>query len=719
MSLKHTGSGVPQHLMQEIADAYNTDFPCSFERLVSLYSHPNWVMRKLAAEYTFKLGERVMPLLYEKLEDADATEDMVYWSVKVYSKFFDAAAPFIIKLLNLEHFSNNKLLFLINAAGSLKIAEAIPALVNFSGHKNWIIRKESASAILATGKAAVPYLKEAFSSGNKDIRYWTVKLLGQILGRDAIDSFKKLLSSDKKDLRYYALTALGEIDAPEVLELVASCLGDESWLVRAQAAEILERCGRPAIKHIKKLFSEGNSDVKYWSIKVLAKVLKDEALEFLKRTLETDDSELKYCVIDALAQMNFQKAAPVLVRLFDDSAWLVRKHVASVFSKFGSQAAQYLNDLLETEENENIRYWSVQVISRSDEKNFLKLLEILKEPGRGERSFIIQALRETRNKTALPVLFELLADGQWTIRRESARTIIDFGPEIVVPYMIDKIDISSNDIEYWIFKIISSFGDGVNSVITEFIYENGGATDPEDESYKMLQKAFKLLSMLGNSKSVDTIIDIIKNRSHAQKEAMVASLSGIRNDNFIKSLLKALDLADSGVSFWIARILKNVSKSSYPLLYGALDDKNPEKRVWICKIFGEIKDPAFVPPLVLLLSDGDKNVRYEATKVLSKYESAEVFESLIKQFIEEDEEGRICIIENIKSIIDEKMITLLIDALDDASDTDGYWISKLLVETAKEHIGLLEKKHDDATESSKPKYWLKKIIDHINGVAYL
>jgi len=126
-----------------------------------------------------------------------------------------------------------------------------------------------------------------------------------------------------------------------------------------------------------------------------------------------------------------------------------------------------------------------------------------------------------------------------------------------------------------------------------------------------------------------------------------------------------------------------------------------------------------VPPLVLLLSDGDKNVRYEATKVLSKYESAEVFESLIKQFIEEDEEGRICIIENIKSIIDEKMITLLIDTLDESSDTDGYWISKLLVETAKEHIGILEKKHDDAMESSKTKYWLKKIIDHINGIAYL
>ena len=122
---------------------------------------------------------------------------------------------------------------------------------------------------------------------------------------------------------------------------------------------------------------------------------------------------------------------------------------------------------------------------------------------------------------------------------------------------------------------------------------------------------------------------------------------------------------------------------------------------------------------MVLLSDGDKNVRYEATRALARFESREVFEKLIKRFIDEDEEGRICIIENIKTLVDEKMIHSLTDALEDSSDTDAYWISKLLVESAAGRLELLEKLHDDSGEKSAARYWLKKVIDHVNGVSYL
>lgn len=719
MGLKYNPSNVAQELIEEIAEAYNLDFPENLEKLASFFGHSNWLMRKLAADYACRIGDRVLDPLFSILEHPDASEDTLYWGLKVYSKFFDAASPYIVKLMGCSHFDNNKLIYLINAAGALKITDATPALIEYLGHKNWIVRKEAASSIQAIGRGAVPYLKSAFTSGNKDIRYWTVKILGQLLGREAIDSFKKLLASDKKDLRYYALTALGEIDSPEVTELIAGCLGDESWLVRAQAAEVLERKGRAAIKHIKSLFSKGNSDVKYWSIKVLAKILKEEALDFLKRTLDTEDSELKYCVIDALAQMNFSKVAPVLLTFFDDPAWLVRKHVASVFEKFGSQAAEYLSKALEAEDNENIRYWAVQIISRSDDKYFMKLLEVLRKPGKPERAFIIQSLRETKNPLALPALFDLLSDAQWTIRREASHTIADFGADQVVPFIIDNVDLASGDIEYWVQKIVSSYDDSVNESVKKLIEDHGDFIDENDPKYAKLQKTYQLLSLLGNQKSVDMALDILRSQLHDQKEHFVNSLTGIRNDYFIKNLLKAIDSADSGTASWIARLLKNISKNCYHLLYGALDDKNPEKRVWICRIFGEIKDQAFISPLVILLSDADKNVRFEATKVLSKFASDEVFEQMIKQFLEEDEEGRICIIENIKSLVDEKMVALLVESLDDSSDTDAYWIAKLLVETAKSHTAFLEKKYEKSIDSSRPKYWLKKILDHLRGVSYL
>jgi HEAT repeat protein len=725
MSYKMGAGGASQQMMEEIAEAYSLEFPDNLYKLIDYFSDDNWLMRKIACEYCARLGEPALPYLYDSLVEDGASQDRLYWGVKTMTRFFNTAhaadaADYLTKLLghiakNYRTDDYNKLVYLIKACGVMKSHAAAPELIELLGHDNWIIRKEAAAALLQIGRQAAPLLKEAFSSGNKDIRYWTVKLLGQMLGADAVDSFKKLLKSEKKDLRYYALTALGENDGEEIIEQVVGCLGDDSWLVRAQAAEILEKKGRPAIASLKKAFSTStNSDVKYWTIKVLSKLLKDEAVEYLRQILETDDSELKYCIIEALSHMKFNKAAPLLLKMLDDSAWLVRKHVASVFLKFGSQAASFLLKTLDGEDNENIRYWAVQIISRGEGGNFAQLLKLLKDPQRAERTFIIQAVRESKNDLALPALTDLLLDPLWTIRREAAYAVAEYGPKKSVDAIIEYAGLDNGDVKFWAQKILNSFEGGAVDIIAERIKnsETQGETDK-------LQRLYSLLELIDSPRGTEIIINTLKGKKASNKDRLCSSFKEIKNEKFIHNLLKIFDDEDAGVCYFIAQILKNISKGSYHMFYSALDDKNAEKRVWICKIFSEIKDPSFIAPLMVLLSDDNKNVRYEATRALAKFESAEVFERLIKRFIDEDEEGRICIIENVKSLIDKNMINLLTEALDDCSDTDAYWISKLLVETAAPQLEFIEKLHDGMDEKSSAKYWLKKIIEHMKGISYL
>lgn len=721
MAMNFYANPVPKHIMEEIANAYNLEFPENFRKLVTFFSHSDWLMRKTASEYTAKLGNQIVNLLFEKLNNNAIDDDTLYWGIKTFAKIAtDSAAEKLLELIRNSEFNNNQLIFIIRALGDIKTPRAIAPLIELLGNPNWLIRKEAAAALTSTGRASVPALKEAFSSGNKDIRYWTVKILSQLLGNEACESFKKLLKSDKKDLRYYAVTALGELKSDDSLETIIKALGDESWLVRAQAAEILEQKGKSIIKHLKAAYPNGNSDVKYWSIKVIAKIQKDEALEYLKKILETDDTEIKFWVIDALSQMSFKNAAPIFVKLFEDPSWLVRKYAAATIEKFGHKATNYLADLLNENANENIRYWAVQIISKADDNNFQKLLDVLEDPNGKEKVFIVQTLRETKNKTALKYLFKLLSDEKWIIRRESAQTLIEFGADIVVPYIITNVNYNeSPDMSYWVQKICLTFEEAAVEILIEMSHTIQNYNDDNDEDSLKFKKIYNLLAIIGSQKAVDFIINSLKNKKMMHKEVLISSIGNINNENFIKNLIKKLDNEDPGICFWIAQILKSMPKHLRNILYTSLDDKNPEKRIWICKIFSEIKDSSFIHPLLILLSDKDKSVRYEATKALSKFGSEEVTESLIKQFIEEDEEGKICIIENIKNLINDKMIEKLIKVIDDSSDTDNYWIAKILTEGSNKKAEFFEKYYNNSVDGSMQKYWLKKIIDHIKGLSYL
>lgn len=718
--------GLSHELIDEIVSSFNLDFPNNLNKLITYFSHQNWLMRRAASDFCVKIGNQILKPLYEVLKNVNISDDTLYWGVKTYTKFNETsysneACDYLIKLLeyftsNYNLSTHNKLVYIIRGCLIFKPINYISLFISLLGHSNWLIRKEAAEVIIKIGRPAAIHLRNAFTSGNKDIRYWTVKLLGKVLGDEAIDAFKKILKSEKKDLRYYALTALGENDNEEVLSLIISCLSDESWLVRAQAAEILERKGKKVINLLKKAFNnESNSDVKYWAIKVLAKLLKDEAIEDLKNVLTSDDSELKYCVIEAFSTMDFKKVAPILLKCFDDTVWLVRKHAATAFLKFGVEACDYLFKVLETETNENIRYWAIYVISNTKNAPIDRFNKLLKESKPNERIFIIQALKEFKNVEVLSILFELLTDKSWPIRREAAYAICEYDVNTVINELIKRLDLldKNADFKFWTYKILNILDRSAIEVISNLISEAQLVCDE-----LKLVKLFQLFELFNSPLILDIILQILKGKKQNYKELLLNCFHDIQNEKFIQNLLSCLEFEDAGTCYYIALILKNISKNSYHLLYSSLNDKNIEKNIWICKIFSEIKDPVFISPLIILLSSKNKTLKLEAIKTLIKFDLKLVFSELIKKISDFEEEERLFVIENIKNIINDEILEFLVDQFDDISDVTAYWIAKLLVESKNINLRKLENMKKLNVESKKH-YWIKKILDHIKGISFI
>ena len=87
-------------------------------------------------------------------------------------------------------------------------------------------------------------------------------------------------------------------------------------MVRAKASEVLQSKGTEAIPFLKKAFMKGNSDIKYWSIKLIAKIMKTKAIGVLEDLIKKTPGEVDFYAVTALGEINDEAAIDPLIECF-------------------------------------------------------------------------------------------------------------------------------------------------------------------------------------------------------------------------------------------------------------------------------------------------------------------------------------------------------------------------------------------------------------------
>jgi len=125
--------------------------------------------------------------------------------------------------------------------------EEIISLIGELNDKNYPKRQEAANRLTQIGNPAVAYLKNALlSDPDDDTKYWATIILGRI-GDTAINVLMEVLTVGDKDLKIFALRAIGEALDTRALPHLVKTLGDKSWSVRKNAASSMIKFGDAAI----------------------------------------------------------------------------------------------------------------------------------------------------------------------------------------------------------------------------------------------------------------------------------------------------------------------------------------------------------------------------------------------------------------------------------------------------------------------------------------
>ncbi len=664
----------------------------SVQMLIKSLMDPAWTNRQVAAEQIILAGEVAVEPLIAVLDEEH--EDLHYWTVEALGQLGGDGVEHLTRILDLP-----------DRADRLHVVKCIPksrdprCIVKALGDADWSVRKHAAEGLEVFGERSVPPLQKAFQSnlnpmGNDDVCFWSIKVLGKILREKAIPVFRDLLGNKDKNIRFYAVGALGETGAEEAVGPLIAALEDESWLVRRQAFEMLEKVGRVAVDRLKDAFFKGNDDVKYWTVRLIARILRGDAVEILKKLLNTPEKEIRYFVVTALGETEDVRAVPTLIECFKDNFWQIRQKACEMVALMKHAAVPFLEGVLGNE-SEDIRYWAVRSLGKIGGTAAMRvLLEVKKHPNNRMRLFAIYALAEIGTDEVIDPLVESLGDPSWPVRNSAGNALNAMGKTSMKP-LIKAIGHENDDISFWAQKVLAQFGDKAVQTLIDSLADKSDAN--------MRKSAIVALGKIGTTASLKPLLEIIESLQVEECEYVVDALADIKNPELVERLLEyTATCKDEQILTWVAKIIINVGEHGKPVFFRFLKHESKEVRYWVAKVLStlegkdvlrallfclkdaepEVRCVAIqslesigeglevVPFIVKMLEDEDLTVRHEAYKMLGKLGEPGSIEAVVRRYAAEQETDRPNILSIFQQIESSNLMVGLLKALNATSDAD-------------------------------------------------
>lgn len=683
-------------------------------QLISFFGHPVWAVRKRAAELMSRHGEGAVPALTQTVFlDQNVDTDTLYWCIRCAGDIGGSAVKgVLIPMLRQERLPDNYKSYVIRSMAGNQDPEIIQILIGLLGDPSWAIRREAAEVLQECGDQALPAIKKAFSSGNEDIRYWAVKILGHVLGAEAVEYFHNLLRSKTKETRYYAATALGEIDTPEAMKSLSELFSDESWLVRAQVAEIFERKGREAIPYLRSIFEKGNSDARFQTIRLMGKISGREARSFIEKILHSKETEMKFYAITALAENADNEGIETLIGCFTDNVWLVRKHASEALSRMGHLVLEKMERFLMDSRDENARYWAIVTLSQMGADGAATIVRHFTVLEKKEKKVALSQLNELSSPDTMELLFTSLDDREWPVRSEAARILGNFIPE-TARFFPERWLKGSNDARHWLCQLAAEHGSVLAPVLQTLLAETTGE-DPDSLHLRLSTRI--LLFGTGTPEAHVSMINLL-----VQEDELEFFIDSLSSKPIHSGLFRILAECftdpnyPQGINF---EPLIRVHLQNHAPVIRELAGRDCSRYGLFIDMGAETSDDQSLKFLQQFFNSESLDVKNKVFQYIAQSSSLDALTLLLDHFRQCDDNERLLIISTRVKQIDRTGIKNIVDRFRILGDSDSRWLARLLVEWAAEQQNQFELLLA-TTSDPKVKHWLDRILKHLNGTEFL
>ena len=457
-----------------------------------------------------------------------------------------------------------------------------------SAEDNAGARNSAIEAFVQLGPASVAVLMPLLETRDRDVRKFTVDILGDIRDTRAVPGVIERLKDSDENVRVAAAEALGKLRDRRAVDALIACLAasDQSWLDYASAEALGEIGDERALGPL--LAALERSSLREPVIESLGKIGNANVLQPLIAGL-TDPLRIVREV-----------SAEALVSIFRKGGGEeCRRIVSDVRTGAGERTVSFLEELVDTSGGA-LQRAAVEVLGWTGRADSVpKLLSLLREEEMEES--VVHALR-SMGRDAVPFLLDRLADDNVLVRRAAALVLGEFGRgeaedalrELLkdenghvrgtaaeslgrirstkaVPQLVHLLEDEYENVQECAIRALASIGD--DSVL------DGLIKDFSNQAAAMRRNIVQLLGLLGTGRAVDALAYALKDEEPMVRKAVVVALDGIPDDRTVRPLLLAVSDDDPEVRMLAAEaVAKSAAPEASEALIPLLDDED----LWVC-----------------------------------------------------------------------------------------------------------------------------------------
>ncbi|MBI4861496.1 MAG: PilT/PilU family type 4a pilus ATPase [Candidatus Riflebacteria bacterium] len=390
--------------------------PISVKLLVKTLDSDDWGLREEAAEALVANQQFSMNVVKSLL--TAGTPNQRFWAFKILArvmgqKAIEPLAKILATPPDPGKAHEDARPYALVALREICHPKVVEPLVKALGSESWYLRAEAAEALVGLGRMSVEKLKAELANENPDVRFWTMKILKDILGTEALPVLLPYLASALKSDRYSAVLHVGVIEEQEAAAGLIECFKDEAWVIRKVAADALVRMGSNAVKPLIDRLSDDKATEEslFWALHVLGRLKNEVAVPFIARTLEHPLKNARLHAVEALARIGTDACVEELVKAFSNGVWAVRLKASEGLAHLGPRAVQSLLARV-ADSNEDVAYWVAKTLSMVELAGLESLVEELTRASADDREML-----KARLRAQMPAeLLALLSGGPVTAR---------------------------------------------------------------------------------------------------------------------------------------------------------------------------------------------------------------------------------------------------------------------------------------------------------------